>query len=330
MALAAGMHGRAGRRRAPVADGGEGTAEVFAGPWAANGVGPPATDPLGRPVGRGTRARGRERGRRGGRGDRPGAARGEQRRSDGRVEPRARRAPARGRAEAAGSILVGLGDTATVDGGAGLLEVVGDALAGRESRSSATCGPRCSGSEARRGVRAAEGRLAGAGRGARGAAGRDGPLAALRGASGSGRRRRARRRARLARRRSSSRVRSSSSSGSTSARRRPGRTSWSRARGRSTHERRRARRSEKCCAPAASWMSTARSSAAASRAAAGPSTHPLSGDPARAADDLVELGGRLAERCSASRRRLAIVWSIVQASFALSSTSGRNSHEVMP
>jgi glycerate kinase len=34
--------------------------------------------------------------------------------------------------EASGTILVGLGDTATVDGGAGLLEVVGDELAGRE------------------------------------------------------------------------------------------------------------------------------------------------------------------------------------------------------
>jgi glycerate kinase len=35
-------------------------------------------------------------------------------------------------AEASGPILVGLGDTATVDGGAGLLEVAGDRLAGRE------------------------------------------------------------------------------------------------------------------------------------------------------------------------------------------------------
>jgi glycerate 2-kinase len=34
--------------------------------------------------------------------------------------------------ETSGSILVGLGDTATVDGGAGLLGVVGEALAGRE------------------------------------------------------------------------------------------------------------------------------------------------------------------------------------------------------
>jgi glycerate kinase len=37
-------------------------------------------------------------------------------------------------AEAGGPILVGLGDSATVDGGAGLREVVGDALAGRELR----------------------------------------------------------------------------------------------------------------------------------------------------------------------------------------------------
>jgi glycerate kinase len=34
--------------------------------------------------------------------------------------------------ETSGSILVGLGDTATVDGGAGLLEVVGEALDGRD------------------------------------------------------------------------------------------------------------------------------------------------------------------------------------------------------
>jgi glycerate kinase len=35
-------------------------------------------------------------------------------------------------AETSGTVVVGLGDTATVDGGAGLLEVVGDALRGRE------------------------------------------------------------------------------------------------------------------------------------------------------------------------------------------------------
>ena len=54
-------------------------------------------------------------------------------------------------AEASGPILVGLGDTATVDGGAGLLDVVGDRLAGASSRRSATCGTRCSASEVPRG-----------------------------------------------------------------------------------------------------------------------------------------------------------------------------------
>jgi glycerate kinase len=37
-------------------------------------------------------------------------------------------------AEASGPIIIGLGDTATVDGGAGLLEVVGDGLRGRTLR----------------------------------------------------------------------------------------------------------------------------------------------------------------------------------------------------
>lgn len=134
MALVAGM-GAAGLEadELPVADGGEGTAEVFAaalgGEWRTTAAG----DPLGRPV----------------------AARylvledgtvvlecaeavGLRLLADEERDPL--RGSSRGlgelllaaAAEASGSILVGLGDSATVDGGAGLLEVVGDALAGRE------------------------------------------------------------------------------------------------------------------------------------------------------------------------------------------------------
>ena len=134
MALAAGMR-NAGleAEELPVADGGEGTAEVFAaavgGEWRIAA----ASDPLGRPI----RARYLVL-------------------EDGSVVLEAaevvglrllaeeERDPMGGSsrglgelllvaaAEASGPILVGLGDTATVDGGTGLLEVAGDRLAGRE------------------------------------------------------------------------------------------------------------------------------------------------------------------------------------------------------
>ncbi len=136
LALSAGL--RAGGLEAeevPVADGGEGTAEVFAasvgGAWRTA----PASDPLGRVV----------------------AARflvledgsavveaaeaiGLARLAEGERDPM--RASSRGlgqlllavAAAAAGPILVGLGDSAAVDGGAGLLEVVGDRLSDRELR----------------------------------------------------------------------------------------------------------------------------------------------------------------------------------------------------
>jgi glycerate kinase len=134
MALAAGMR-NAGleAEELPVADGGEGTAEVFAaavgGEWRIAA----ASDPLGRPI----RARYLVL-------------------EDGSVVLEAaevvglrllaeeERDPMGGSsrglgelllaaaAEASGPILVGLGDTATVDGGAGLLEVAGDRWAGRE------------------------------------------------------------------------------------------------------------------------------------------------------------------------------------------------------
>ena len=134
MALAAGMR-TAGldAEELPVADGGEGTAEVFAAALGGEWRVAAATDPLGRPI----RARYLVL-------------------EDGSVvveaaevvglrllaeeerDPMAASSRGLGElllaaaAEASGPILVGLGDTATVDGGAGLLEVAGDRLAGRE------------------------------------------------------------------------------------------------------------------------------------------------------------------------------------------------------
>lgn len=134
MALAAGMR-TAGleAEELPVADGGEGTAEVFAAALGGEWRVAAATDPLGRPI----RARYLVLG-------------------DGAVvleaaevvglrllaeeerDPMAASSRGLGElllaaaAEASGPILVGLGDTATVDGGAGLLDVAGDRLAGRE------------------------------------------------------------------------------------------------------------------------------------------------------------------------------------------------------
>ena len=134
MALAAGMR-VAGleAEELPVADGGEGTAEVFAAALGGEWRVAAASDPLGRPI----RARYLVL-------------------EDGSVVVEAAEAvglrlvaederdpmeaTSRGlgelllaaAAEASGPILVGLGDTATVDGGAGLLEVAGDRLAGRE------------------------------------------------------------------------------------------------------------------------------------------------------------------------------------------------------
>lgn len=136
MALAVGMR-TAGLEadELPVADGGEGTAEVFAATLGGEWRVAPASDPLGRAI----RARFLVL-------------------EDGTVVVEAAealglfllaederdpmRASSRGlgelllaaAAQASGPILVGLGDTATVDGGAGLLEVVGDELGGRELR----------------------------------------------------------------------------------------------------------------------------------------------------------------------------------------------------
>jgi glycerate 2-kinase len=134
MALSAGMRS-AGleAEELPVADGGEGTAEVFAAAFGGEWRLAAASDPLGRPVpGRylvledgsvvveaaeavGLRLLAEEE-----RDPMVGSSRGL-----GELLLAAA-------AEASGPILVGLGDTATVDGGAGFLDVVGDRLAGRE------------------------------------------------------------------------------------------------------------------------------------------------------------------------------------------------------
>ena len=193
-------------------------------------------------------------------------------------------------AEAVGPILVGLGDTATVDGGAGLLEVVGDAL----RRPRATGPVRRAQSAARRAgrgarLRPAEGRVAGAGRGARGAARRDGRASSLRTTwpaqappAGS-----APRSPRSARELVSG----------VGARPRPDRfprarrsapTSSSRAKGRSTARAARGRRSARSCGSAArQGVRCAVFGGRVDEAPPGVEPHALSGDPDRAADDLV-------------------------------------------
>jgi len=134
MALSAGMR-MAGldAEELPVADGGEGTAEVLAaahgGEWRTVAVG----DPLGRVVAAGYLVL------------EDGTAVGEAAeaiglRRVGEEERDPMRATSRGLGElllaaaaaASGPILVCLGDSATVDGGAGLRAAVGDGLAGRE------------------------------------------------------------------------------------------------------------------------------------------------------------------------------------------------------
>ena len=137
LALAAGMRARrprrgggAGRRRR------RGNGRGVRGDARRRVADGAASDPLGRRGGGAlSRARGRDGGRRGGRGGR--ASRGWRRASATRCARRAAGSASscsRLPAEAGGPILVGLGDSATVDGGAGLREVVGDALAGRELR----------------------------------------------------------------------------------------------------------------------------------------------------------------------------------------------------
>ena len=136
LALAAGMRaGGLDAEEVPVADGGEGTAEVFAATLGGEWRQVAASDALGRVVAAhflvledGTVV------------VEAAEAVGLARLAEGERDPM--RASSRGLGElllgaaaaAGGPILVGLGDSATVDGGAGLREVVGDALAGRELR----------------------------------------------------------------------------------------------------------------------------------------------------------------------------------------------------
>jgi glycerate kinase len=136
LALAAGMR-TAGldAEELPVADGGEGTAEVLAAALGGEWRTASAADPLGRPVAArylvledGTAV------------VEAAEAVGLRRLAEAERDPM--RASSRGlgelllaaAAEAGGPLLVCLGDSATVDGGAGLREVVGDGLRGRELR----------------------------------------------------------------------------------------------------------------------------------------------------------------------------------------------------
>ncbi len=136
LALAAGLRaGGIDAEEVPVADGGEGTAEVFAASVGGEWREVAASDALGRVVAAhflvledGTVV------------VEAAEAVGLARLAADERDPM--RASSRGlgqlllaaAAEAGGPILVGLGDSATVDGGEGLRDVVGDALAGRELR----------------------------------------------------------------------------------------------------------------------------------------------------------------------------------------------------
>jgi glycerate 2-kinase len=134
MALAVGMRG-AGLEtdELPVADGGEGTAEVFAAALGGEWRSAAASDPLGRPVE--ARYLVLE----------DGSAVVEAAQAVGlrllapdELDPLEASSSGLGEllgaisGEVSGAILVGLGDTATVDGGAGMLESVGESLSGRE------------------------------------------------------------------------------------------------------------------------------------------------------------------------------------------------------
>jgi glycerate 2-kinase len=130
MAVAAGMRDAGvDAEELPVADGGEGTAEVLAAALGGEWRTAPALDPLGRPISARYLVLAD--------GDvvvEAAEAIGMRRLKEEELDPI--RGSSRGlgelllaaSADAAGRILVGLGDSATVDGGAGLLEVVGDGL----------------------------------------------------------------------------------------------------------------------------------------------------------------------------------------------------------
>jgi glycerate kinase len=136
MALAAGMRD-AGLEadELPVADGGEGTAEVFAAALGGEWRAAPASDPLGRPVE--ARFLVLEDGSAV---VEAAEAAGLRLLAPGELDPLVASSRGLGEllvavaGEASGPILVGLGDTATVDGGAGLLEVAGESLVGCDLR----------------------------------------------------------------------------------------------------------------------------------------------------------------------------------------------------
>ena len=134
MALAAGMRGAGlDAEELPVADGGEGTTEVFAAALGGEWRSAYASDPLGRAV----QARYLVL-EDGSAVVEAAEAVGLRLLAPGELDPLAASSRGLGElllaisGEAAGSILVGLGDTATVDGGARLLDVVGDELRGRD------------------------------------------------------------------------------------------------------------------------------------------------------------------------------------------------------
>ena len=282
----------------PVADGGEGTAEVFAAALGGEWRQVAASDPLGRARARRAFSSSRT-GRRSSRPRRRSAspARGGRARSACvRRAVGSASSCSRAAAEASGPILVGLGDSATVDGGAGLREVVGDALAGRELR--ALCdvrnpllgergaarafGPQKGASPEQ--VEELEARLAG-----------DGRASTLRGPARSRRRGWPRRRDRLARRRARLRARSSSSSGSASARSQRGADLVVTGEGtidRSSCEGKAVGEVVRICGE--EGVRCVVFGGRVDEALPGVEMHALSGDPERAADDLVELGERLA------------------------------------
>ncbi len=136
LALAAGMRSRGlDAEEAPVADGGEGTVEVLAATLGGEWRAAPASDPLGRVVAArylvledGTAV------------VEAAEAVGLARLAEDERDPTRASSSGLGElllaiaSETLGPIFVGLGDSATVDGGAGLREVVGEALSGRELR----------------------------------------------------------------------------------------------------------------------------------------------------------------------------------------------------
>ena len=297
--------GRAARRRRRRGDGGGASRRRSA----ASGGQLAASDPLGR-VGRGAlpRPRGRDGGRRGGGGGR--ARPGSREASATRCEASSRglgelllAAAARGRrADPRRARRLRRRSTAAQ----GLLEVVGDALA-RPRAAGAVRRPQSAARRAGRGarLRAAEGRFSGAGRGARGAARRRWPSCALTRICPE----RARR---VGSARRSRRSEASSSPGAALVLERIDFRGLARGAdlvvtGEGTVDR--SSREGKAVGEVVrivpgGGVRCELFGGRVDEAPPGVEVHALSGDPDRAADDLVELGERLAARCSAPRSTL--------------------------